>query len=97
MFRFIVYSILLILLSRVLSRLWAGVQEGLRGQTGDGRSVPQRGVQMVRDPVCGTYVLPARSVTLSVGGRVLHFCSAACRDAYRARPSTGGHVAGRTA
>ena len=99
MFRLIVYAILLILLARALWRFWDGIMEGLGAEPRRRSSVPQQGAQMVRDPVCGTYVLPARSVTLSAGGRLLHFCSAACRDTYRTRSSTGasGHVAGSTA
>ena len=38
---------------------------------------------MVRDPVCGTFVVPARALTLSRGGEVHHFCSEECRRAYR--------------
>jgi YHS domain-containing protein len=43
---------------------------------------------MVRDPVCGTFVLPERAVTLMDGRSRLFFCSEACRDKYRSRPST---------
>jgi YHS domain-containing protein len=39
---------------------------------------------MVRDPVCGTFVVPDRALMLSVGRRELYFCSSACRDKYRA-------------
>jgi YHS domain-containing protein len=56
---------------------------------------------MARDPVCGTFVVPERAVTLSVGRDHIHFCSVNCRDKYRARPSAySGHpesVEGRTA
>ena len=51
-----------------------------------GPGVPQRGVQMVRDPVCGTFVVPARAVPLLTGHERLYFCSADCRDKYRAQP-----------
>ena len=43
-----------------------------------------RGVQMVRDPVCGTFVVPDRAVTLVDGRARVFFCSDACRDKYRA-------------
>jgi hypothetical protein len=42
-------------------------------------------VKMVRDPVCGTFILPDRAVRLVEGGRDIHFCSTGCRDKYRAR------------
>ena len=84
MIRFVVYLALLILLSRALSRMWGGFMEGLTGEPRTRRRVPQRGVQMVRDPVCGTFVVPDRALMLSVGREQLYFCSAACRDKYRA-------------
>jgi YHS domain-containing protein len=40
---------------------------------------------MVRDPVCGTYVIPDRAVPLLDGSQRVYFCSATCRDKYRAR------------
>ena len=55
---------------------------------------------MERDPVCGTFVVPERAVTLAAGSRVLYFCSGACRDTYRAQASVrpGANVIeGRTA
>jgi YHS domain-containing protein len=42
-------------------------------------------VSMVRDPVCGTFVVPERAVTLVNGRTTINFCSEACRDKYRAR------------
>jgi len=44
----------------------------------------------VRDPVCGTFVVPDRALMLSVGRQQLYFCSPACRDAYLAGPSAEG-------
>ena len=76
---------------RAIWRLVDGVIAGLSGQQASGRQPgagagpPARGVQMVRDPVCGTYVVPDRAVSLTDGSRRLFFCSTACRDAHRAR------------
>jgi YHS domain-containing protein len=84
MIRFVIYLALLILLTRALSRLWGGFVEGLTGEPRPRSRVPQRGVQMVRDPVCGTFVVPDRALMLSVGREQLYFCSTACRDKYRA-------------
>ncbi len=44
---------------------------------------PRNAGELKRDPVCGTYVSPAASVTKTVGGEVVHFCSQACCDKYR--------------
>jgi len=84
MIRFVIYFALIILLTRALSRLWGGIMEGLSGEPRTRSHVPQRGVQMVRDPVCGTFIVPDRALMLSVGRQQLFFCSPACRDKYRA-------------
>jgi YHS domain-containing protein len=83
--RLILYLVLLVLFARAVNRLWHGILEGMQAPGRGSSSVPQRGVQMVRDPVCGTFVVPDRALSLSVGREELFFCSAACRDAYRAR------------
>jgi YHS domain-containing protein len=45
---------------------------------------PVVGGELKKDPVCGTYVSVGASVTRTVDGQVLHFCSKECRDKYRA-------------
>jgi YHS domain-containing protein len=42
------------------------------------------GGDLKKDPVCGTYVSTSASVTRTVNGELLHFCSKECRDKYRA-------------
>lgn len=85
MLRFLVYAILLFFFVRALWRFWEGIKEGMNGgRSTRGAAVPQRGVHMVRDPVCGTFVVPERAVTLSSGRHLVHFCSTGCRDKYRA-------------
>jgi len=42
------------------------------------------GGELKKDPVCGTYVSTALSVTRKVNGEMVHFCSPECRDKYRA-------------
>lgn len=87
-------DLLLLVLAMVVARAgWRvidGVMEGLAGRATprQGGTVPARGVQMVRDPVCGTYVIPDRALALSDGSGRVFFCSATCRDKYRTRPST---------
>jgi uncharacterized protein len=86
MTRLVLFIVLAFILLRVFSRLASSFMEGLSGrQRGPSGSTPQHGVQMVRDPVCGTFVLPERAVTLHDGRERLFFCSNACRDKYRAR------------
>ncbi len=83
MLRIVLLMILVILAARTFWRVVDGVIEGVTGRRTTG--VPDRGVQMVRDPVCGTFVLPDRAVTLTDGRQRISFCSTACRDRYLAR------------
>jgi YHS domain-containing protein len=87
MIRFILLSILLTLAARMLWQMIDGAIEGYTGQPrGRGSSgVPATGVQMVRDPVCGTFVVPADAMSIAEPSGPVYFCSARCRDQYRAR------------
>jgi len=86
MARFILLLVLIIIISRMFWRLVDSFIEGVSGQPRSGRTrVPERGVAMVRDPVCGTFVVPERAVTLVNGRARLFFCSETCRDKYRAK------------
>jgi len=46
--------------------------------------MPPKPKPLVRDPVCGTFVATEISYPLELDGESLHFCSAECRDRYRA-------------
>ena len=88
MLRVILFMVLAFYLSRAVWRLLDGIVEGASGPRSHSRSrAPERGVAMARDPVCGTFVLPANAVTLVDGRNRLYFCSDACREKYRARPA----------
>ena len=82
MVRVALLIVLFFVLSRALWRLFDGVVEGITGRPPQTR-IPQRGVQMVRDPVCGTFVVPERAITIGEGRARVFFCSEACRDAFR--------------
>ena len=87
MLRTVLLLILAFLVVRAVSRVLAGVVAGLsrESQQGPPGRTPARGVQMARDPVCGTFVIPDRALTQGDGSDRVFFCSANCRDAYRAR------------
>jgi YHS domain-containing protein len=77
---------------RAIWKLLQGVMEGMSGppQSRSTRQAPPsgppaQGVQMARDPVCGTYVVPERALSISDGRQPVYFCSPACRDKYRAK------------
>ncbi|HEY6211242.1 MAG TPA: hypothetical protein VIW45_03110 [Vicinamibacterales bacterium] len=89
MLRFIVISLILTIVLRVITSTYSAFMEGLRGGDRDRSTGPRsptpRAVQMARDPVCGTFVVPERAVSSVDGSGRVYFCSEKCRDAYRAK------------
>ena len=89
---FILDAVFTLLAARAIWKLIQGVMQGLSGpptnqprQARESSGVPAQGVQMARDPVCGTYVVPDRAVAITVGRQHVYFCSTDCRDKYRAK------------
>ena len=83
MLRVILLLILITLVARTFWRVIDGLIEGISGHSG--ANVTGRSTQLVRDPVCGTWVLPKDDLSLTDGRRHVFFCSVACRDHYRSR------------
>ena len=86
MLRFILFLILFIVVARVFWRVVDNVIEAASGRPpgqGGSTSAPTA-APMARDPVCGTFVLPDRAVSIAGAGGRVYFCSEACRDKYRA-------------
>jgi len=82
--RVVLYVVIVLLLARAIRGFLGGLSVGLGGR----RPAPPRidqGVRMARDPVCGTFVLPAGALAVRDGEGLHHFCSARCRDAFVAR------------
>jgi YHS domain-containing protein len=79
----IIRLLLLLLLVLFLVRLaWRFLENVVEGASGAGRrrsGVPNRGARMVRDPVCGTFVVQSRALTAASGGETAWFCSEECR------------------
>ena len=82
MLRITLLLILIVFVARAFWRVVDGVMDGLRGRPAP---TPPGGASMVRDPVCGMFILPDRAISLEVGPQRLFFCSAGCRDRYQAR------------
>ena len=80
MVRLILELVLITVIARTFWRVVGAIMDGLRGGPA-GRAPDRRGV-LVRDPVCGTYVLQDRAVTVMQNGQPIFFCSDACRDHY---------------
>ncbi|HSC28689.1 MAG TPA: hypothetical protein VLD67_15540 [Vicinamibacterales bacterium] len=75
--------LLILLVIRALWKLLKGVLEGAGYRQVDG--VPPAGVRLVRDPVCGVYVSPARALVARAGGETAYFCSEECRRQWERR------------
>ena len=74
----IIRLLLLFFILRAISRLLHGITEGMR----EPRVQQPSAVPLARDPVCGTYVIPARALTGGTGANMRYFCSEKCRRAY---------------
>ena len=89
-----VRALLLFLFFLFVARAFWRLVEGVaRGAMGEGAAPPQsrrRGpaaptaVKMTQCPVCGTYVVPEKAITGVSKGKVVHFCSDACRATFAA-------------
>jgi YHS domain-containing protein len=77
--------LLIIFVVRALTRLWRGVVEGMRLPQPE----PPSAVPLARDPVCGTFVVPARALSGGTGADTRFFCSENCRRTYELKLSQG--------
>jgi uncharacterized protein len=73
--------ILLYIVIRALWRFVRGIAEGISTP----RQTPPQSVGLVRDPVCGTFVVPSRALTSGAGNDTHFFCSERCREAWSRR------------
>jgi len=70
--------ILFYIVVRAILRLLDGVVQGMKGPAApDPRS--KQAVNLVRDPICGTFVVPSRALTSGSGAEMRFFCSERCR------------------
>ncbi len=82
MAKLILWAILLFFVVRAVSRLLRGVLDG----AGYRRQTPaQQGVGLVRDPVCGVFVVPGQALMLGTGAGAKYFCSEKCRREWQQR------------
>ena len=86
--RFLLPLLAFLLVRAVLKSIFSSFRSYTTSQTTPQTQSPQpppvsAGGELKKDPVCGTYVATGASVTRTVNGQVLYFCSAQCRDRYR--------------
>jgi YHS domain-containing protein len=81
--RLLLVVLLVLFASRAAWRLIEGIVEGASGPIRPGP--PAQGTAMVRDPICGTWVVPGRAVQFGRGDEARYFCSERCLSQFRAR------------
>ena len=81
MIRFLLLAILILVIARAFWRVIDGM---LEAGGGTARSRPKSpAVKLMRDPVCGTFVAPGASLSLTAGGATHYFCSEQCRSEFQ--------------
>jgi YHS domain-containing protein len=83
--RFLALAVLAFLIFLIVR---ASVHSFLAGLRGGPRSAASRRVgldELVKDPVCETYIPRRKAISRGSGPDTRYFCSAACADKYLAR------------
>ena len=97
MVRLVLFVVLFIFIARAFWRIVDNIIEAAGGQPASsrGRAGSAPAAKMTRDPVCGTFVLPERAISIGEGRGRVYFCSEACRDQYRPSASRPNDPKGR--
>ena len=84
LFEELVLPLLLFLVLRaVLKRLFGRPKTAVSPYQGPPPPPPSGPVaELKKDPVCGAYVSTATSISRSIKGQLIYFCSNECRDKY---------------
>jgi YHS domain-containing protein len=83
--RFVALVALAALIYLVLRASVASFFAGLRGSGGRARGRAALRDELVKDPVCETYIPRRKAIPRSTGAGTYYFCSAACADKFAAR------------
>ena len=72
--------VVVVFLLRLLFRFVGGILRGIQGAPPTGRKAPSKGVPLVRDRVCNTYLPRDRAIRTMIGGQEAYFCSQSCKE-----------------
>ena len=81
--RLIIWGVLLFIIGRIVWRFMYAIFDGA-GMLKDNRREPAA-VKLVRDPVCGVFVVPGKALTSGSGASTQYFCSEKCREQWSHR------------
>lgn len=79
MARLIIWAVIILVLARLAWLVLRGVFEGLGYQPPRSKG---QSVGLVRDPVCGVFIVPSKALTSGTGSETRYFCSEKCRQDY---------------
>ena len=87
MARLILLIVLFLLIARTFWRFFDAMVRGASGAAPQGGARPrgQSAVKMSQCPVCGTYVVPGKAISIVSGGAPVYFDSEKCRAEYQSR------------
>jgi YHS domain-containing protein len=83
--RFILLFILILAAARFFWRLVETVMRAASGPVTTAHGRQPAPVKMQPCPVCGTYVVPGKAISIVSNGAPVYFCSDKCRAEYRPR------------
>ncbi len=75
----------LLIAALIIRLIWGLVASILSGASGPKQVRRPRSVQLVRDPVCGTYIQQSRALEVHARGKTHYFCSEDCRRKFGRR------------
>lgn len=85
MVRLIIWLVLLLLIGRIVWRFMYALFDGAGMLRDRSSAADSSAVKLVRDPVCGTFVVPAKALTAGSGSSTQYFCSEKCRSQWTGR------------
>ena len=88
MARILLLLTLFVVIAKVFWRFFDAVVRGASGaapQGGKRSSAPASAVKMSQCPVCGTYVVPGKAISLVSDGSSVYFDSEKCRAEFQSR------------
>jgi hypothetical protein len=89
--RFILLIVLFLLIARTLWRFIGAIMRAASSPSGSAqgtqgaRQPGQSAVRMSQCPVCGTYVVPGKAISIVSAGSAVYFDSEKCRAEYQSR------------
>lgn len=82
--RIFLLVVLVLIALRAVGRFLGGLSQAARGDAPRTRTADAP-VKMMKDPVCGTFVVPGKALSVVAGGTTVWFCSEQCRNAFTRR------------